>query len=217
MVTTRAANLRTWVDGRTVRAVRSWLSRAALCLFYFLFAYAHLVALVEGGFRLSLALLVVFETIMIVLVFVRRDHSAVDLRPVVVAAGMIGTFAPLLFRPGAAEGELVVGQAIQLVGIMLQFGAAYSLGRSFGIVPANRGIQTGGMFQIVRHPFYLAYLVGQIGYLLSNLTTRNIGILVVTVGFQVIRIRYEERLLSKDPDYRAYAAGVRWHLMPGIW
>ena len=112
---------------------------------------------------------------------------------------------------------MLVGQIVQVYGVMLQLGASYSLGRSFGLVPANRGIKTGGLYRSVRHPFYFSYLVTQTGYIISNPSLRNGAILTIGVGFQAIRIRNEERLLVRDIDYAHYVTTVRWHLVPGVW
>ncbi|MDH3678478.1 MAG: isoprenylcysteine carboxyl methyltransferase [Acidimicrobiia bacterium] len=193
------------------------LSKLGLCMVYVLFAYAHLVALTQDGFRLSLALLVVFESIMVGLVFFRRDSTDVDMTAMAVLAGLIGSFAALGFRPAGDNQDLLIGQAIQVVGVLFQLGASLSLGRSFGLVPANRGIKTGGLYRIVRHPLYFSYLITEAGYIISNPSWRNVIILAIGVSFQVVRIHYEERLLSRDTQYARYAATVRWHLVPGLW
>lgn len=195
----------------------SLLSRLGLCTLYVFFAYSHLVAIQQDGLRLSLLLLVVFETTMVGLVFVRRDSTEVDFTTTAVIAGLVGSFAALGFRPTGGGEDLLVGQGIQLVGVLFQLGASLSLGRSFGLVPANRGIKTGGLYQLVRHPFYFSYLVTQTGYIISNPSTRNALVLATGIWFQVIRIRYEERLLLGDADYVAYTGSVRWHLIPRVW
>lgn len=201
---------------RPAPSVGPILSRLGLCTLYVLFAYSHVMAMRQDGFRLSLLLLVVFETTMVGMVFVRRDSTEVDFTATAVVAGLVGSFAALGFRPTGGEDQ-ILGQATQLVGIALQLGASISLGRSFGLVPANRGIKTGGLYRLVRHPFYFSYLITQAGYILNNPSTRNILVLAVGIGFQVVRIRYEERLLLGDAAYAAYTRSVRWHLVPGLW
>ena len=203
--------------GATDRRPGPLLSKTALCLVYTVFAAAHLRALGTDGFRLSVALLLAFETAMIGLVLTRRDASLTDLSPTAVAAGLLGSFAVLALRPVAGHHDVLVGQALQLAGAVLQLGAAASMGRSFGLVPANRGVRVGGLYRLVRHPFYLAYLVAQLGYLVNNPSVANLVVVTVATGFQVVRIDREERLLLGDPTYRAYAAGTRWHLVPGLW
>ena len=49
-------------------------------------------------------------------------------------------------------------QGRQLTGLLVEDGKL-SLGRSFGLMPANRGVVSTGMYRLVRHPIYLGYLV----------------------------------------------------------
>jgi protein-S-isoprenylcysteine O-methyltransferase Ste14 len=102
-------------------------------------------------------------------------------------------------------------------GAALQIGAALSMGRSFGVIPANRGVRTQGLYRAVRHPFYAAYLVSQVGYALNNPSAWNVGVVVLGTAFQVVRIRYEEQLLLGSGEYREYRSAVRWRLVPGVW
>ena len=191
------------------------LGKLGLSVVYLVFLVAHIGAL-QDGFRLSLALLVFFESVMLAMVIVRRDQTDVDFAPMAVSAGLLGSFLVLGFRPSGSE-DVLVGQAIQVLGVGMQLGSSFSLGRSFGLIPANRGIKTGGLYRLVRHPFYLSYLVSWIGYIISNPSFRNLGLLLASVLFQVIRIRYEEELLSRSDEYVRYTSRVRWHLIPGVW
>jgi protein-S-isoprenylcysteine O-methyltransferase Ste14 len=106
---------------------------------------------------------------------------------------------------------------------LITFAAALSLvsllalGRLFGIRPALRGVMTRGPYRIVRHPMYLAYVIGDIGY---NLQEWNFGtVTLVMAGWVSLlyRIHAEERILSQDPRWPTYAASVRYRLLPGLW
>ncbi len=91
------------------------------------------------------------------------------------------------------------------------------LGRLFGIWPALRGLETRGPYRLVRHPMYLAYMIGDVGY---NLQEWNFGtVMLVIAGWVslVYRIHAEERILSQDPRWRTYVSLVRYRLLPGIW
>jgi protein-S-isoprenylcysteine O-methyltransferase Ste14 len=92
-----------------------------------------------------------------------------------------------------------------------------SLNRSFGLLPAHRGVKSDGLYRWVRHPLYSAYLLAQLGSLVNNLTAYNVVIVVAATVFQIIRVRQEERLLTEYADYRAYVEQTRWRLYPGVW
>jgi protein-S-isoprenylcysteine O-methyltransferase Ste14 len=99
----------------------------------------------------------------------------------------------------------------------LSLAALLSLGRRFGVFPALRGLVTGGPYRLVRHPMYLAYVIADIGY---NLQEWNFGTtLLVMAGWASLlyRILAEERILSQDAHWSAYASSVRYRLLPGIW
>jgi protein-S-isoprenylcysteine O-methyltransferase Ste14 len=109
------------------------------------------------------------------------------------------------------------GFVLVLLAACLSFASLITLGRRFGVRPALRGVATNGPYRIVRHPMYLAYLIGDIGY---NLQEWNPGtVLMVLAGWAslVYRIRAEERVLSQDARWRNYADVVRYRLLPGLW
>jgi protein-S-isoprenylcysteine O-methyltransferase Ste14 len=99
----------------------------------------------------------------------------------------------------------------------LSFASLLTLGRSFGVRPAVRGLTTTGPYGFVRHPMYLAYALGDIGY---NLEEWNLGtVLLVIAGWTslIYRIHAEERILSRDVEWPHYIASVRYRLLPGLW
>ena len=159
----------------------------------------------------------VSEGIVVLLIVVRRPSSAISKKPWDWFAGIAGAFLVLMVRPtGHAIAPDVVGFALQLIGTGFQLHGKAFLGRSFGIVAANRGVVVGGPYRLVRHPIYLGYLVTHAGFLLSNWSLRNLAVYAAAYCFQVARIFAEERLLAGDGKYREYAASVRYRLLPGI-
>jgi protein-S-isoprenylcysteine O-methyltransferase Ste14 len=109
------------------------------------------------------------------------------------------------------------GLVLVTLGACLSLACLLTLGRRFGVRPALRGLATRGPYRVVRHPMYLAYMLADIGY---NLQEWNAGtVLLVLAGWASLlyRIRAEERMLSQAAGWPAYAARVRYRLLPGLW
>jgi protein-S-isoprenylcysteine O-methyltransferase Ste14 len=105
---------------------------------------------------------------------------------------------------------------VSLAGALSLF-SLLTLGKMFGVRPALRSLVTRGPYRFVRHPMYLAYVIGDIGY---NLQEWNSGTLVIVMAGWisiVYRIRAEERVLSHDAGWAKYAESVHYRLLPGLW
>jgi protein-S-isoprenylcysteine O-methyltransferase Ste14 len=100
--------------------------------------------------------------------------------------------------------------------MMIAIFAKVTIGRSFGIVPANRGVVVKGPYTLVRHPIYAGYLVSHAAALAAYPTTWNVCILIAADTALVLRALAEERVLSADREYQAYCGRVAWHLVPGV-
>jgi protein-S-isoprenylcysteine O-methyltransferase Ste14 len=79
-------------------------------------------------------------------------------------------------------------------------------------------VADSGPYGVVRHPFYAAdplILVGLGLWLQSYVAVLGA---VVPITLMVVRLRLEEDFLRRElPGYTAYAARVRFRLIPGIW
>lgn len=129
-----------------------------------------------------------------------------------------GTLLLLLMRPSPMPLDLrMTGGLLLFCGVLFSLAGLLSLGRSFGMEPALRGVQTHGLYRIVRHPMYASYLLVAIGYLLANCSAWNSAVALLWLTAQVVRIRREEALLGMDPGYMRYKQKVRWRLVPFVW
>jgi protein-S-isoprenylcysteine O-methyltransferase Ste14 len=146
-----------------------------------------------------------------------QDRSLVSSAAVVVAYSYsYGQVIYLNWVPGNPAWP-AAGLVMVTLAAGLSLASLLTLGRLFGIRPALRGLATGGPYRIVRHPMYLSYMVGDIGY---NLQEWNSGtVLLMLAGWTSLlyRIHAEERILSQHPEWPNYVALVRYRLIPGLW
>lgn len=201
---------------QVVMDLLSVLSRIIPASYFSIVGYAFWLDFTRTGKWTSL-LWMVSEGLLVLLLVFRRASLRISRKPLDWVIGIAGSMAVLLVRP--AETSLVpiaLGSALQICGTLFAVYGKAALGRSFGIVAANRGIVVEGPYRIVRHPIYLGYLVTHVGFLLANWNARNVALYVIEYVFQVYRIVAEERLLNEDESYRAYTGRVRYRLIPGI-
>lgn len=191
-------------------------SNLLLAAMFLIFAYHHLVYFAATT-RPSLLLIVASESLLVIFVLIRRDPDATWHSWWTWLTMLGGSFGPLLFRPTGVSEEFFIGQAVQIAGLVLQIAAIMSLSRSFGLLPAHRGVKSDGLYRWVRHPLYMAYTLAWVGYVVNNFSLYNVLIFAVATGFQVLRIRNEEAFLGRYPDYVALAERTRWRLVPYVW
>ena len=208
-------------------AVKPQLTTAGLktalgnCLLAFSFLITMLPSARGLNFSLAGAANVVWlmgAAVMAVMSFARFAplSATVNLRTIAASGAML--ILPCFMRPTDSSTSALVttGLIFELFGVTLTQVARVYMGRSFGILPANRGIVSKGPFRWVRHPIYFGWLVLSIGFAMSYASPRNVLLIVATVPFMFWRIEQEEAHLRADPEYRAYMDRVPYRLWPGI-
>jgi protein-S-isoprenylcysteine O-methyltransferase Ste14/uncharacterized membrane protein (UPF0127 family) len=171
-----------------------------------------------GGNPLGLGILA-HNTLLMLFFLTRRKSERISLRPADWAVPVLTLGAAMLLRP-ADESATGLGRAvsmwIQTAGMAAIVGSLLSLGRSFGVVPANRSVVSGGAYRLVRHPLYGSEMIFYAGFLAGNPTGRNVLLVLFILAGQMWRSGAEERVLSIDPAYRAYRKRVRFRFVPGV-
>jgi protein-S-isoprenylcysteine O-methyltransferase Ste14 len=162
-------------------------------------------------------LLLASEALVVALTIVRRSAGSIDRTWRARLLTAFSTFGPPLVRPvsfaAAPESFTFTITAIGLIVVVL---GKISLGRSFGLTPANRGVVCTGLYRFVRHPIYLGYLVTHIGFVIANPADWNLVVLAIADVALMLRAKREERTLAADPAYRDYMQRVRWRIVPGV-
>ncbi|MGA7781323.1 MAG: isoprenylcysteine carboxylmethyltransferase family protein [Paraburkholderia sp.] len=194
------------------------LGRLGIAALFGVFAYLAIKHWRADPTRITLLLLVVAECFTLGLSLVVRVPMRRDWNPVafLCALGASYYFLAVHLGPGVRLVPETVGAALQVAGICWQLFAKVSLRRSFGILPANRGVVSHGAYRFVRHPMYLGYFVMDMGFLLTNFGLQNVLVYGGQFALQAVRISREERLLSADERYRTYKGKVRYRVIPGL-
>jgi protein-S-isoprenylcysteine O-methyltransferase Ste14 len=202
-------------------ALTEWLLRA-----FGLLAYGTMVWIVARHWwadtsRHTLLLLLVSEGLTLALIlFAKRAHDR-DLSPAAIAS-TVSAMTFFLFFDYSGTLRLIpewAGVALQCAGMAWQITAKMTLGRSFGLLPAVRGLVTGGPYQVVRHPIYLGYLIGHVGFLLSNFSLQSLLVLAILYTAQTVRMLREESMLKGSEQqgaYHAYCDAVRYRIVPFV-
>lgn len=163
-------------------------------------------------------LLVVSEGLVVLLTIVRRPATTVDHSPLTAGVTLVSLAGPPLLRatdtPALAPD--MVTAMVSLVGLAIVVAGKVTLGRSFGIIPANRGVVTKGPYSVTRHPIYSGYLLTHIAFVAAHPSPLNVVVLIVADSALVIRALLEEKVLRTDARYEAYCGRVAWHLVPGV-
>jgi protein-S-isoprenylcysteine O-methyltransferase Ste14 len=168
--------------------------------------------------RLTGLLLLASESLVVVLTIVRRRTQIVDRSAAAAVVTTISLIGPSLVRTVSGGGLLpdAVTAVVSSVGLVLIIAGKVTLGRSFGLVPANRGVVIGGVYGFVRHPIYAGYLLTHLAFACAHPTTWNVTVLVLTDTALIVRALYEEKVLEADRSYQSYCRRVAWHIVPGV-
>jgi protein-S-isoprenylcysteine O-methyltransferase Ste14 len=193
-------------------------------LVLFVVTGAELVVLVTITSDLSPVdfIYVLQHLVVLVIALTRRQPAALDRSaPTALAVAVSCTYpyaqVILLRSTGGHVTWPEIGFVLVALADCLSLTSLLALGRLFGYRPALRDLATAGPYGVVRHPMYLGYLIGDIGYTLGEATPGTV--LLVAMGWISLfwRIRAEERILAGDPRWQAYTSAVRWRLVPGVW
>ncbi len=163
-------------------------------------------------------LLVASEALVVVLTMIRRPAGLVDRTMKARLLTGISTFGAPLVSPmsEAAVAPEVLTIAVAAGGLMVVVLGKMSLGRSFGLSPANRGVVSTGMYRFMRHPIYFGYLITHVAFVAANPGPWNLMVLAAADMALMFRAVCEEQTLAQDPAYRAYMGRVRWRIVPGL-
>ena len=218
------------LDSDTVRAAASAsspdaspriadiLSRVAIGSLFTILAIRIGANFLQTG-RFTGLLLLISELLVVVLTVFRRPALIVDRSVRARGFTVFSILGPPLLQPITGTGLLpdAITAPASAFGLLIVIAGKMALGRSFGLMPAHRGIVCSGAYRFVRHPIYFGYVVTHIAFLCAHPTVWNVTIMAAADIALLVRASYEERTLSRDPEYAAYQTRVRWRVVPGLY
>jgi protein-S-isoprenylcysteine O-methyltransferase Ste14 len=192
-------------------------ARAAIIVLFSMMAVRFGADFLKTG-RLTGLLLLLSEMLVVVLTVMRRSAAAVDRSVRARLLTTLSMLAPPLLQPAQVAPLLpqVFTVAFSVVGLAIVIAGKMTLGRSFGLMPANRGIVSSGLYRFVRHPIYLGYLITHTAFVAANPTGWNLLMLAGADLALLARAVREELTLARDDEYRSYQGRVRWRVVPGL-
>lgn len=156
---------------------------------------------------------------LLVVVRMRPVSKAHGLQPRLSAlAGSFLLMSMALFpRHDLSIGLNLLSAGLMFLGHLFAVYALAWLGRSFSIMAEARRLVTEGPYALVRHPLYAAEVIAAIGLFLQYASPWTALLMVVSLAFQLQRMRNEERILGATfMEYAAYATRTR-RLIPGVY
>ena len=124
--------------------------------------------------------------------------------------GLAAAFLPIFGETNLTGiSSILIGTGI--AGELLVLWSLISLGRRFGIGPADRGLIESGPYGFVRHPMYTGELILRLA--LSAGSPSAWFLVPLMLILQALRAIREERVIA---GYDEYAQRVPWRFIPGM-
>ncbi len=197
-----------------------WVDKTIAVLAVLPFAYELVRMLAHGQMNIPRAVLAIHFLVVIITMVIRTAPVRVTPNPWFWGLAFVATYWGLFVAAFAQRGTAIVpgivSNSISILSILVVIYARISLGRSIGLVPAQRVIITHGAYQLVRHPIYTGIFISYTSFMLRVYSPTNIALALCGIGFYLVKSVIEERFLAVDPEYADYLTRVRWRWFPGL-
>jgi protein-S-isoprenylcysteine O-methyltransferase Ste14 len=158
--------------------------------------------------------------LLVLAMLVRRPPVRVTPQPLFWLLAFVATYWLFIMGRFATAGFPLAPSwlilALSFASFVVSVWARFSLGRSIGLVPAQRGLVTHGAYRYMRHPIYTGIYFSYTALALQNFSFVNAAIFAAGAALFVIKSFVEEDFLRQEPEYAAYMSAVPWRWLPGI-
>lgn len=158
--------------------------------------------------------------LLVLAMLVRRSAVRVTPNPFYWLLAFVATYWLFIVGRFATHGVVAAPSwlvfALSFASFAVSVWARISLGRSIGLVPAQRGLVRSGAYGFVRHPIYTGIYFAYLALALQNFSAVNAAIFAIGAGLFVIKSFVEEDFLAQDPEYKSYMQSVPWRWLPFV-
>ena len=162
--------------------------------------------------RSPMALLLTLQAGLAAYLLTRRRSDTAHIPFYQKAAAWLSALLPFALQVSASPHW--IASLIAVFGLALAVWSLLSLGKSFGIAPADRGLVRAGPYRFLRHPMYAGELLAVFAASFGAFSLWNLALWSLLLLSVLLRIRWEEQVVG---GYSGYARQVRWRLVPGMW
>jgi len=184
------------------------------------FAYSLKHELRTFGFNFAWIVANANFILLVATMLIRRAPARVTPNPLYWLLAFVATYWLFIVGRFATQGSAAAPAWVIFALSCASFGisvwARLSLGRSIGLVPAQRGIVTRGAYRFMRHPIYTGVYCAYVALALQNFSLLNGTIFAIGAGLFVIKSFVEENFLRQDTEYALYMKAVRWRWLPYV-
>lgn len=183
-------------------------------------AAAHVVSgrFVAAGFVLAYLVWMLSETR---ITAGTPTQSAAENRTLVCyAAARVATALTAAYAQPAVSMKVgIVLAAVFVAGVTLRAWAIRELGARYShrvVRITDSDVICSGPYRVLRHPAYAGMLLANAGFVAYFARPASIAALILLAAAILWRIRTEEGVLLRSPEYREFAS-ARSRLLPGVW
>lgn len=134
--------------------------------------------------------------------------------------GMTAVAAPLTRRKGNGAVKLAGIATLAGAGLLL-YRANRDLAENLSASPTPRRggrLIEHGVYSTIRHPMYLAAILGFLGWAMSWSSRAAFLLALATAVFMKSKLEYEEQQLNAHyPEYVEFSERVPARILPGVW
>lgn len=170
--------------------------------------------------HLGVTVLYVNLLLVIIPMLFRRTPARVTLNIGYWILAICGTYWPIIWSEFMVSGTRLMPSSysyfLLFLSLSINIFARFSLGRSIGFVPADRGITHQGAYHFVRHPIYTAIILNSVAILTANYHLINLIICLTHCSLYIAKSFVEEKFLVSSKNYSDYLTKVKYRFIPGI-